>query len=92
VIVVVDRKAIMNIAKLFMDESETDDVTEQMDNIIQFANEIRNVDVKGHDFDNINGLVNVLRSDEVTNSIDRELILRNASDTKDGYFCIKKSK
>jgi aspartyl-tRNA(Asn)/glutamyl-tRNA(Gln) amidotransferase subunit C len=92
VIVVVDRKAIMNIAKLFMDESETDDVTEQMDNIIQFANEIQNVDVKGSDFDNINGLVNVLRSDEVTNSVDRELILKNANDTKDGYFCIKKSK
>ncbi|MDR1627247.1 MAG: Asp-tRNA(Asn)/Glu-tRNA(Gln) amidotransferase subunit GatC [Oscillospiraceae bacterium] len=88
----VDRKAIMNIAKLFMDESETDDVTEQMDNIIQFANEIQNVDVKGSDFDNINGLVNVLRSDEVTNSVDRELILKNANDTKDGYFCIKKSK
>lgn len=94
-IFLVDRSEIINIAKLsklFIDESEIDEVTKQMDSIIKFANEVQNVSAKGSSFDNVGGLVNVLRSDDVKDSFNRELILKNAGDTKDGYFCVKKSK
>lgn len=94
-IFLVDRSEIINIAKLsklFIDESEIDEVTKQMDSIIQFANEVQSIDSKENAFDNIGGLVNVFREDEVKDSLGNELILKNASDTKNGYFCLKKSK
>ena len=94
-IFLVDRSEIINIAKLsklFIDENEIDEVTKQMDSIIQFANEIQHIDSKESTFDNIGELTNIFRDDEIKDSFDNELILKNASDTKNGYFCLKKSK
>ena len=63
-----------------------------MAKIIGFADEISRADVEDDDFDNINGLENVFREDEVENSTDRELILKNANGGKDGVFYVKKYK
>ena len=91
----VTREEIIKLAKLsklYVSEEELDGVTQDMAKIIGFADEISRADVEDDDFDNINGLENVFREDEVENSTDRELILKNANVGKDGFFYVKKYK
>ncbi len=91
----VTREEIIKLAKLsklYVSEEELDGVTQDMAKIIGFADEISRADVEDDDFDNINGLENVFREDEVENSTDRELILKNANGGKDGFFYVKKYK
>ena len=88
----VTREEIMKIAilsKLFVAEDEIDKLTEDMSEIISFADTINNAADEGVDFDNINNLSNVLRDDEVKRSLDREKILSNAKDNDEGCFLVK---
>ncbi len=77
------------LSKLFVAEDEMDKLTEDMAEIISFADTINNASDEGSDFDNINNLSNVLREDEVVPSLDREKILANAKDSDDGCFLVK---
>lgn len=88
----VSKEEIMKIAilsKLFVAEDEIDKLTEDMSEIISFADTINNASDEGVEFDNINNLSNVLREDEVVPSLDRERILANAKDSDDGCFLVK---
>ena len=76
-------------SKLYVAEDEIDKLTEDMGEIISFADTINNAADEGGEFDNINNLSNVLREDEVVPSLDREKILRNAKDSDDGCFLVK---
>lgn len=78
------------LSKLFIAESELDKLTEDMNQIIAFADTINAAATDDSDFDNINGLVNVLREDVVEPSYPREEILYNAESQEDGYFLVKK--
>ena len=78
------------LSKLYLSEEELDSVTADMDKIIGFADEISRAEVLDDEFDNINGLENVFRDDEVEESFDRELILKNTKGGKDGFFYVKK--
>ena len=66
------------LAKLEIRDDEIDGLTRQMERIIAFADTINSADVGDTGFDNINGLVNVLRADEVIPSLPQEDILKNA--------------
>ena len=86
------KEEIMKIAilsKLSVGDDEIDQLTEDMSEIISFADTINNVADVESDFDNINDLSNVLRDDEVVPSLDREKILRNAKDSDEGCFMVK---
>lgn len=88
----VTKEEVMKIAilsKLYIAEDEIDKLTEDMGEIISFADTINNAADDGGEFDNINNLSNVLREDEVVPSLDREKILRNAKDSDDGCFLVK---
>lgn len=88
----VTREEIMKIAilsKLFVADDEIDKLTEDMSEIISFADTINNAADEGVDFDNINNLSNVLRDDEVKPSLDREKIISNAKDNDEGCFLVK---
>lgn len=88
----VTKEEIMKIAilsKLFVAEDEIDKLTQDMGEIISFADTINSAADEGEEFDNINNLSNVLREDEVKPSLDRELILANAKDSDDGCFMVK---
>ncbi len=88
----VTKEEIMKIAilsKLSVGDDEIDQLTEDMSEIISFADTINNVADVESDFDNINDLSNVLRDDEVVPSLDREKILRNAKDSDEGCFMVK---
>ncbi len=88
----VTREEIMKISvlsKLFVADDEIDKLTEDMSEIISFADTINNAADEGVEFDNINNLSNVFRDDEVKPSFDREKILSNAKDSEDGCFLVK---
>ena len=77
------------LSKLFVAEDEIDKLTEDMSQIISFADTINNAADEGVEFDNINNLSNAFREDEVVPSYDRERILANAKDSDDGCFLVK---
>ena len=78
------------LSKLSVSEDELEGLTEEMMNIIKFADTINAFDGEIGEFDNINGLKNVLRGDEVVPSYDRSRILSNVNGGEDGYFPVKK--
>lgn len=78
------------LSKLYIDESELDQLTEDMSQIISFADTINEAASDDCDFDDINGLTNVLREDEIVPSYPREEILYNAESQDNGYFLVKK--
>lgn len=81
---------IANLAKLSVPEEELDALTKDMGEIIEFANTINNASEDGESFDNINNLSNVLRKDEVVPSLYVEEILKNANDSENDHFLVKK--
>ncbi len=81
---------IANLAKLSVAPEELDGLTKDMNEIIGFADTIGAVSTDVSDFDNINGLSNVFREDEVVPSFDREEILKNAESREDGYFLVRR--
>lgn len=90
---VVTREDVENIAllsKLFVDENDLDKLTEDMQNIINFADTINKASDENEDFDNINNLENVFRSDEVKESLPVSEILSNAPEQADDHFLVRK--
>ncbi|WP_313340246.1 Asp-tRNA(Asn)/Glu-tRNA(Gln) amidotransferase subunit GatC [Sedimentibacter sp.] len=83
---------IAKLAKLSIDESKIDELTKDMGEIIEFANTINTAvtDVESEGFDEINNIVNAFHQDEIAESYDRELILKNREGGLDGYFFVKR--
>ena len=90
----VTREEIYKIAvlsKLSVDESELDELTKDMEKIVAFADTVNAASGDAADeFDNINGLKNVFRPDEVVPSYPQERILQNGSGGENRYFPVKK--
>ncbi len=88
----VTREDVENIAllsKLFVPEEELDSLTRSMQEIVQFADTINNADTQGEEFDTINDLSNVFRSDEVVPSLTSEEILSNAPEQAENHFLVR---
>lgn len=81
---------IVTLAKLSVSEDELPQLTEDMAQIISFADTINAVSTEANDFDNINGLVNVMREDKVEPSFPRDDILKNAESQDEGFFLVRK--
>ena len=64
-----DVENIAILSKLFVAEEELDDLTRQMQEIVEFADAINNAPDSGEEFDNINNLSNVFREDVVVESL-----------------------
>ena len=89
----VTKEEILDIAllsKLEVTEDELDSLTDEMMNIIKFADTINSFDGEIGEFDDINGLKNEMRDDVGVESYDRERILANVNGGEDGYFPVKK--
>lgn len=86
-----DVRQMARLSKLYIEEDKLDQLTEDMNQIIAFADTVSAAASDINDFDDdINGLTNVLREDEVIPSYPREEILQNAESQDDGYFLVKK--
>jgi aspartyl-tRNA(Asn)/glutamyl-tRNA(Gln) amidotransferase subunit C len=89
----VSKEELLDIAilsKLEVAEDEIETLTEQMQNIIAFADRINEAEGSDDEFDNINGLSNVFHEDKVVPSYPREEILLNVDGGENGYFPVKK--
>ncbi len=90
---VISREEMLNLAnlsKLYLSEDEIEDAMKEMDGMIDFANQINEMNLDFCETPNINGLSNALRDDEIKESYPQNKILENVDGGKDGYFYIKK--
>ncbi|MCS1352048.1 Asp-tRNA(Asn)/Glu-tRNA(Gln) amidotransferase subunit GatC [Mechercharimyces sp. CAU 1602] len=80
-----DVKHIANLARLTLTEEEVTNYTSQLNDILQFADKLNELDTSDVEpTSHVLPLVNVLREDEVRPSLTREEALKNAPDQKDG--------
>ncbi|MBQ5346851.1 MAG: Asp-tRNA(Asn)/Glu-tRNA(Gln) amidotransferase subunit GatC [Ruminococcus sp.] len=84
-----DVENIAILSKLFVAEEELDDLTRQMQEIVEFADAINNAPDSGEEFDNINNLSNVFREDVVVESLPSEEILKNAPEQAEDHFLVR---
>lgn len=85
-----DIRAIANLAKLEVPESELDALTKDMNEIIAFADTIASAEAEDEAYEDLNGLSNVLREDVVQPGLSAEEVLQNARDRDENSFIVKK--
>ena len=88
----IKREDIMHIADLSMlnlTENEIEGYTKDMQEIVDFANQINELDTEGIDISAFaSDAYNVFRKDEIKGSFDRELLLKNAPSSNGEAFNI----
>ena len=84
-----DIEYIAKLAKLNLSEEEKECFVEQMGDIVEFANQVSNLNTEGIDAKNhILDIKNVFREDEVKESYSRDDILRNAPAREAGCIVV----
>ena len=90
----ISREEVIHIAKLAclnLSEAEIEKYTKDMQEILELANMVNNVNTEGmNETVAANNKSNVLRKDEVVDFGNRELLLQNASSQDEGMFRIPK--
>ena len=82
---------IAKLANLNLNDQEIEQYTNDMKDILNFANTINNVNTEDvEDSINITENYNVFRKDEIEEFGDREALLKNAPSQDDGMFRIPK--
>jgi aspartyl-tRNA(Asn)/glutamyl-tRNA(Gln) amidotransferase subunit C len=86
-----DVEYIANLARLKFDETELENFTHQLNDILSYMEKLNELDTENieplsHTVEN----TNVFREDIVKPSIDRELALKNAPDKTDEFFVVPK--
>lgn len=80
---------IARLAKLSIEETEIEQFTKEMSELIRFADAI-NVFVDDEiEFDDINNIFNVFSDDNVMESFNREDILKNREGGESGMFVVR---
>jgi aspartyl-tRNA(Asn)/glutamyl-tRNA(Gln) amidotransferase subunit C len=80
-------KHVAHLARLAVTDEEAEMLTEQLDKIIGFAEELNELDTDNVEpTTHVLELKNVLREDEVRNSVSVDEAMRNAPAQKDGQF------
>lgn len=82
-----DVKHVALLARLKLSEEEIELYTEQMNSILEYAATLQQIDTRSvpptaHAVQ----LSNVLREDEVKESMEQEIVLQNAPEADDGFF------
>jgi aspartyl-tRNA(Asn)/glutamyl-tRNA(Gln) amidotransferase subunit C len=80
---------VAKLARLTLSDAELDQFTEQLSQILEHAKDMESLDLEGveptaHPF----GLINVVRTDEIRASLNRDEVLAMAPDTEDGRFAV----
>jgi len=82
---------IAKLARIGLTPGETARMSVELGQILQFVGMLQQVNVEGVEpTDQVNGLVDVWREDEVRPSMDREKLLANAPMRQDGYFKVRR--
>lgn len=84
-----DVEYVAGLAKLKISKSEMEDLTRQMDGIVEFANKISELDTENVEPTNhILRVQNVMREDTVVPSYDRNEIIKNAPKKEAGCIIV----
>ena len=84
-------KHIANLSNLNFSDEELDKYLVDMTGIVDFVNQLNEINTDDVEITtSILGEYNIFREDEVKESFDRELLLKNAPDSQDGMFKIPK--
>lgn len=80
------------LAKLDLSEEEKEQAKKDMGNMLDYIDQLNELDTEGVEpMSHVFSLNNVFRSDEVANGDDRENMLRNAPQKKDGTYMVPKT-
>jgi len=80
---------IASLSKLDISGSEKETLRKHTENILDYVKILNEIDIDNEVLvNNIESQVETLRNDEVEISFDREILLKNAPDTKNGYFVV----
>ncbi|ANC75588.1 MAG: Asp-tRNA(Asn)/Glu-tRNA(Gln) amidotransferase subunit GatC [Bacillota bacterium] len=80
-------KHVAHLARLAVTEEEAELLTEQLDKIIGFAEELNELDTDNVEpTTHVLELKNILRKDEVRNSVSVDEAMKNAPSERDGQF------
>jgi aspartyl-tRNA(Asn)/glutamyl-tRNA(Gln) amidotransferase subunit C len=75
------------LSRLDLTEEEKEAYTKQLNSIIDYMNKINELDTEGVEpTAHVLPIYNVMREDEVGESLDREKVLENAPEKEDGQF------
>jgi aspartyl-tRNA(Asn)/glutamyl-tRNA(Gln) amidotransferase subunit C len=84
-------RRIAALANIGLNESEVAPMAAELDRIVGFVEQLQQVDTAGIEpTDQVTGLQDVTRPDEVRQDYTREELLANAPDQQDGYFKVKR--
>jgi aspartyl-tRNA(Asn)/glutamyl-tRNA(Gln) amidotransferase subunit C len=82
---------IAKLARIGLSPEETSKMSAELGNILEFVEQLQSVDISDTEpTDQVTGLEDVWREDEVKPSMDRDQILANAPAQKDGYIVVKR--
>ena len=80
------------LAKLDLSEEEKEQAKKDMGNMLDYIDQLNELDTEGVEpMSHVFSLHNVFRSDEVANGDDREKMLRNAPQKKEGTYMVPKT-
>lgn len=82
---------VAHLARLEFKEEEIEKFRGDLNNILSFIEKLQEVDTEGVEpMYQVNNLSNVLRKDEIKESLDKEEALKNAPQKDDGMFIVPK--
>lgn len=82
-----DVERLADTARLYIMEDEIEQMTEEINKIIEYARTLQEVDTTGVEpTTHVIELTNVMRDDTPEEGIDRDLLFKNAPDHEDGQF------
>jgi len=77
------------LAKLELDEDQKEQAKKDMSSMLDYIDKLGELDTTGVEpMSHVFPVQNVFREDVVTNGDDREAVLANAPEEKDGYFVV----
>ncbi len=83
-------KKIAVLARIQVTDEETEKFQKELSAILDYVEELKAVDVEGlEEVSQVTGLVNVQREDRVVEAENKEEILSQAPEIKDGFYKVK---
>jgi aspartyl-tRNA(Asn)/glutamyl-tRNA(Gln) amidotransferase subunit C len=84
-------RRIAALANIGLSDTEVKQMAGELDRIVGFVEQLQSVDTEGVlPTDQVTGLVDVFRPDEVHSDLSRTELLANAPEQQDGFFKVKR--
>ena len=90
-ITVKDVEHVAKLARLELTESEKEKFTQQLDSILQYVEQMNEIDTTGVEpMSHVIPVTNVMREDKVVYTNTKQELMQNAPEEEDGFFRVPK--